>query len=94
MGILELTVCDETNFVSSRNYKMNKYKNIGNHKSQLIENADVSVSTCEISVLGFIIIEPKFLQDWGLPPLDNKICSEITKCAVSSSFEIYVQRNM
>ena len=32
VGVLELTVCHESNLLSSRTYKLDKYKNISNHR--------------------------------------------------------------
>ena len=51
---LELTVCHETNVVSSRDYKRDKYKNIADFRSTLAGNRKVYSHTIEISTLGFI----------------------------------------
>ena len=58
--ILELTVCHETNFISSRNYKLDKYKNIQNCKFEIFKHLPVYLYTNEISVLGFAVIDSKF----------------------------------
>ena len=94
VGLLELTVCHETNFMASRNYKLNKYGNIACDRSSLIKDVAISLSTCEVSTLGFVALEPKFLADWTLPPLDNECLKSIIKSAVVSSFEIYAKRNI
>src|SRR5207248_4726026 len=70
VGVLELTVCYETYLLSSRTYKLDKYKNISNHRSELIKGLPVRVYTCQVSVLGFVVIEPQFLSDFKLPALD------------------------
>ena len=57
--ILELTACHETNFISFKNYKLDKYKNIHNCKSENIKHLPVYLYTCEISVLGFAVIDSK-----------------------------------
>jgi hypothetical protein len=94
VGLLELTVCHETNLRASRDYKLNKYSNIAHDRALFIKDAKISLSTCETTTLGFVVIEPKFLSDWNLPPLDNNIVSAITKSAVMSSFDIYSKRNV
>lgn len=91
--ILELTICHETNMLSSRNYKIDKYKNIHQHKAELIQNLPVTVCTCEVSVLGFVVIEPKFLSECSLPEVDNVLLNNIMTSAINSSFEIYADRN-
>ena len=48
---LELTVCHETNAVSSRDYKLDKYKNIADFRSTLAGNRKVYSHTIEISTL-------------------------------------------
>ena len=50
---LELTVCHETNVVSSRDYKRDKYKNIADFCSTLAGNRKIHSHTIEISTLGF-----------------------------------------
>jgi hypothetical protein len=94
IGLLELTVCHETNIMNSRDYKLNKYHNIASDRSVFIKDSIISLSTCETTTLGFIALEPKFLSDWNLPPLDKDITAAITKSAVMSSFEIYSRRNV
>ena len=93
IGILELTICHETNFMTSRNYKLDKYKHISNHRSTLIKTIPVKVYTCEISVSGFVILEPQFLSDFNLQPLDNKTVNNLAMSTIMSSFEIYCERN-
>ena len=92
--ILELTICHESNFLSSRKYKLNKYRNIQNHRSELIKHLPVTVCTCEISVLGFVVMEPKFLTKCGLPAVDNTLTNKLSMSALTSSFHIYTERNM
>jgi hypothetical protein len=94
VGLLELTVCHETNLIASRNYKLNKYRNIADDRAVIIEQASISLSTCEVSTLGFTVLDPKFLSDWGLPLLDKTLLNAITKSAIMSSFNIYCNRNL
>ncbi|MFI5407014.1 MAG: hypothetical protein ACHQ1D_10950 [Nitrososphaerales archaeon] len=91
--VLELTVCHETNFQSSRNYKLDKYKNIHKHRSEIIKHLPVTVCTCEVSVLGFVIIDQEFLKACKLPSVDGNLFNTLCKSAINSSFEIYNERN-
>jgi hypothetical protein len=91
--ILELTVCHETNLLSSRNYKLDKYKNIQHHRSEMIKHLPATVCTCEVSVLGFVNIEPQFLIECKLPSTDYSFLNNLSLSAISSSFDIYIERN-
>jgi len=91
--LLELTVCHETNFQSSRNYKLNKYQNIENNRSEFIKHLPVIVYTCEISTLGFVVLDPLFISLCSLPDVDRALLSGLAISAINSSFEIYNDRN-
>jgi hypothetical protein len=92
IDVCELTVCHETNFKSSRNYKINKYANISSARSCLVENHLVTVNTIEVSTLGFVIVDPNFLKEWDLPKFSNELLSDITKSAILASHDIYGKR--
>jgi hypothetical protein len=92
IDVCELTVCHETNLLSSRNYKINKYINIASSRSSLVQQHTVNVYTIEVSTLGFVIAEPQFFKSWGLPTFNNAMLSEITKSAILSSHDIYGKR--
>lgn len=92
IDVLELTVCHETNFKTSRNYKINKYSNISAARSCLVQNHSVNVYTIEVSTLGFVIVEPNFLSEWDLPNFSNALLSEIAKSVVLASHDIYAKR--
>jgi hypothetical protein len=94
VGILELTVCHESNLVASRNYKLTKYSTIAQYRSQQIKNIPVTLATWETTTLGFTLLEPKFLADWGIPKLDKIIYNSLTKSVIGSSFDIYALRNV
>ena len=64
--ILELTICHETNFISSRNYTLDKYKNIQNNRTELSKHLPTTVYTCEVSTLGFLQIDGNFISKCGL----------------------------
>ena len=91
--VIELTICHETNFESSRKYKINKYENISNHKSQLIKNHKVSLTTIELSVLGFLQLDSKFWSKFDFPVIDEATIVNLSRTVINSSFEIYTQRD-
>jgi hypothetical protein len=92
IDVCELTICHETNFKSSRNYKINKYANIASARSSQFQNHSVNVFTIEVSTLGFVIVEPKFLEIWDIPKFSDALLSDITKCAILASHDIYGKR--
>ena len=67
--VIELTVCHETNVIASRNYKLNKYRNLGKLKSEIIANYDVHLYTCELSVLGFLCIDETVFSSLHIPKI-------------------------
>jgi len=94
VGVLELTVCHETNLITSRNFKLNKYSNLSLYRNLIIKDTPVTIATWETTTLGFTMLESKFLSDWGLPSLDKTILHNLTKSSIGSSFDIYALRNV
>ena len=90
--VCELTVCHETNLLSSRNYKINKYANISAAKSSLVQNHSVNVYTIEVSSLGFVVVDPNFLKECSLAKFSNELLTEIAKSAILASHDIYAKR--
>ncbi|MDW0252306.1 MAG: reverse transcriptase domain-containing protein, partial [Nitrososphaeraceae archaeon] len=68
---LELTVCHETNLISSKNYKLDKYKSLAKHKSSIIEHHDVKINTCEVTVLGFLSMDNDVLNFLNIDKCDT-----------------------
>jgi hypothetical protein len=90
---IELTICHETNLISSKTYKEAKYQNIDNLKSESIKNCTVSLATCEISVLGFVQFDNASLNDFKIPSLDENLLNIISRSVIQSSFDIYAHRD-
>ena len=67
--------------------------NIDNCKSAIIKDCDVSLSTCEVSVLSFVQLDNISLKDFMIPHLDDSLLSNITRCVIQSSFDIYAHRD-
>jgi len=93
MLILELTVCHETNLVSSHNYKKNKYKDMGNFGSTIAANRKISPYFIKIATLGFISEISIFTKAANIPKMPDalKYCSIST--VLKSSFSIYCNLN-
>jgi hypothetical protein len=91
--ILELTVCHETNLISSRNYKHNKYKDISVCGSTLAGNRKIITHTIEISTLGFISNISDFIKVIRIPQMSVSVKLVIIATVLKSSFDIYCNRN-
>ena len=91
--VLELTICHETNLVASRNYKLNKYKDLINARAEIIKNHDICVMTCELSVLGLLNVDYNIFKVLGIDKLDFNCRAELIKAVINESFNIYIRRN-
>lgn len=90
--ILELTVCHETNFQKSKEYKATKYKNLKKNLVSDYKDYKIEICTIEVSTLGFISEMPKeIVKLVGNLPYKNY--SDIIKSVVSNSYKIYLKRN-
>ena len=67
--------------------------NINNHKAEIIKHCTVSLSTCEISVLGFVQFDNKCLKDFLIPHFDDTLLRNISRYVIQSSFDIYAHRD-
>jgi hypothetical protein len=90
---LKLTVCHETNVVSSRDYKRNRYKNIADFGSSLAGSRKITSYTIEVSTLGFISNISDFTKAVHIPPLPVPVKHAIVSSVLKSSFGIYCNRN-
>jgi hypothetical protein len=91
--VIELTVCHESNIISSKQYKTDKYKNLKNHRSSLISNHEILLITCEVSVLGFFSCEKKLLNLLSIDKMESSISDKIACTVIQESFDIYLLRN-
>jgi Reverse transcriptase (RNA-dependent DNA polymerase) len=90
---IELTICHETNLESSKNYKRDKYKNLSSYKAEIIKNCKILLTTCELSVLGFLQIDSHCLKQFGIPMIDDDTIMNMFKTVIFASFEIYTHRD-
>jgi len=91
--IYELTVCHETNLIKSKEYKLNKYRNLANDALPLIEKKTISCYSLEISVLGFISSELEFTRACRIPSFPDMLKLNIIQAVLNSSYIIYCNRN-
>lgn len=91
---VELTICHETNLRSSKIYKENKYKDLNDFKTGIITDHDIVLTTCELSVLGFLQFDNATFQNFSIPTFDDNIINTIAKTVIQSSFDIYLQRDV
>jgi hypothetical protein len=86
----ELTICHETNLITSRDYKINKYSKLSHARSIAFISHTVSVHTFEISSLGFVVTEPDFFKLAKIPIFSPT--SELFKTVILASRNIYCNR--
>ena len=92
ISVLELTVCHETNLLKSREFKLNKYKDANNHLQGCFSSTPVQIFTAEISVLGIASDLKPFCDSTNLPKIPLNTIAQLSKDAITCSFEIYKKR--
>ena len=93
INVLELTICHETNFVKSKTYKLNKYKNIDACLRDAFRDYSVSVYTIETSTLGFISNLNDFCGACRIDKPDSNIIRDIIVSTLHHTFHVYTMRN-
>src|ERR1700690_3830502 len=89
----ELTVCHESNFASSKLFKQNKYRLLGDDKTIFAGIRSVVNHTVEISTLGLVSDTKDFTSAIKLPAAPASLWHSVACQALSSSFGIYCSRN-
>jgi hypothetical protein len=92
--VIELTICHETNLISFRDYKSCKYKDLGKHKTDIIKDHNVIISTMEFTTLGFLQFDEKVLKHFTSSKIDKMFTSTLIKSVIQSSFNIYCHRDV
>jgi hypothetical protein len=90
---LELTMCSELNVARSHNKKSEKYRDLAQHASTLIGQRVISVFYIEVTPLGFVTDLSDFCTFLNIPKMPDTIKDFLTKSALDSSFQIYLNRN-
>src|SRR6266516_4022530 len=88
----ELTICHETNLQNSRDYKLRKYSNLAAARASEFKKHAVRFHTIEASTLGFIVVEPDFCKQVGVPDFDVCLIKDLGKSAIESSRSIFCHR--
>jgi len=91
--VLELTVCHESNFVKSHEYKCNKYINLQSDVTTLSDNRTVITNCIEVSTLGLTSDISDFLKLVSIPQMSPATKFRISKSVIDHSFQIYCNRN-
>ena len=93
IGVLELTVCHETNLANSKLYKLNKYKNLSQSLQPNFSKCEIRIFTIEVSTLGFVSDCKHFQSAMALPPLTRNVHNAIINSVLNDSYNIYRLRN-
>src|ERR1051325_7057142 len=91
--ILQLTVCHESNLEKSREYKLNKYKDIKSDIRPEFSSMSVQLFTLKVSALGFISDTKDFTLLTKIPQLPTTIKRNIIQSVLNHSYWIYCNRN-
>ena len=92
--IVELTICHETNLKSSKMYKENKYKELNDYKTGVIADHDLVLTTCELSVLGFLQFDKSVYKNFAIPIFDDNLIKTMSKDVIQASYGIYTHRDV
>src|SRR6218665_4226602 len=93
VSVLELTVCHKTNFLKSRQYKLDKYSHLGQKLMNSLSSKTLEYFTIEVSTLGFMSDINEFLKSANLPNLPQSIAISIIKKTIFQSQDIYCRRS-
>src|SRR6267154_2366012 len=88
----ELTVCHETNMQRSRDNKLQKYSNLAAATANEFRSRRVLVHTIEVSTLGFVVAEPNFFKNGGIPVFGPAMVMDLSRTAILASRSIYCNR--
>jgi hypothetical protein len=91
--VLELTICHETNLLSSKEYKTNKYLNLSQNASTLVGSRKIRIFTLEVSTIGFISDSLPFTAACKIPTFSRELKCSIITSVLKNSFDIYCSRN-
>jgi zinc-binding in reverse transcriptase len=92
---LELTICHETNFEKSRQFKAGKYSNLSENLMENYSCFKIVSYTIEVSTLGFITNLKDFccITLNACKCLPESTCSKIITSVIANSFKVYCKRN-
>ena len=91
---LELTICHESNFASSRDRKVSKYSNLASDLKSEYSSFTLNQYFIEVSVLGFISDLSDFQKSLKIKSLPIAIKTDLSNTAIKLSQNIYWNRNI
>ena len=90
---LELTVCHETNVISSKQYKTDKYALLRQDLIADYKHCELNNHSIEVTTFGFISDCSSFTCNIGIKLMPNSIKSALFRSVISDSYAIYCSRN-
>lgn len=91
--ILELTICHETNLINSKQYKLDKYKNLKDDLKINFTNLKLEVFTIELSSLGLMGNVSDCIRALTDVQLPHHVYREMVGSVIGNSYNIYRNRN-
>jgi hypothetical protein len=91
---LELTICHESNFATSRARKVSKYSNLVSDLKREYSSFTLNQYFIEVSVVGFISDLSEFQKSVKIKPLPSSIKSDVSNMVIKLSQNIYWNRNI
>ena len=91
--VLELTICHETNLIKSKDYKINKYRNIATELKSSFADRELKCFSIEVSTLGLISPIDEFCRACKVHTFPDSLKQNIIRATLSSSYKIYCNRN-
>jgi hypothetical protein len=93
INIIELTVCHESNLDNSKQYKINKYQNLMECRTDRTIDKDIVCYTIEVSTLGLLSPDDDLTRGLGIPRIPKEIKETIMKSVLNCLFKIDCNRN-
>jgi len=90
---LELTVCHESNMITSKQYKLDKYQCLADCRVHKERHKSLKNYTVEVSTLGFLSSTANFSKACKVPEMSKSLKQEIIRTVLNSSYKIYCNRN-
>ena len=91
--VLELTICHESNFAKSKQYKLDKYRNLREELKIQSPNLNFQVFTLEISSLGLMENCSHIIKEMINSKLPQQIYRDIVRSVSGNSYNIYRNRD-
>ena len=75
-------------------HKENKNKELHDFKTWIIADHDLVLTTCELSVLGFLQFDKSVYKKFAIPAFDDNLIKTMAKSVIQSSYGIYTHRDV